>query len=129
MKAKSGQDLLTGLRSRGPSRRPSKDRRSTDELRGHELGIEDALHKKNDTLLWTPAKKIQLAILRDALLTLNIPEGKVYEDTIRWIIKDEEDYIFSFIFCCRSLGLDPSAVRKIVLCGRRFVEKEMAASF
>lgn len=90
------------------------------------MAITDVLYRKQDVLSWSPAKKLQYAVLTDALSCLNVREGVNYNDTVAWIVSQESDYVFSFEFCCRSFGLDPGATRKILLYdAKRYVAKEL----
>jgi hypothetical protein len=93
------------------------------------VAITDVLFRKQDILAWSPAKKLQYAVLTDALASLrlrNIGHNTgVSEETLVWIASKEQDYVFSFEYCCRSFDLSPEATRKALLANEVHMEKEM----
>ena len=65
-----------------------------------------------------PVRRLFCALIADAVeaVTAPLPEGRTEREAgqrarIRearaWFRSPDEDYIFSFRFCCRELGLDP----------------------
>lgn len=119
MTAPAGVAHSTGLKFRVVSR----SKKITSDLAPDEYGVEvaitDVLFRKQDLLAWSPAKKLQYAVLTDALACLNLKDGSSYHDTIQWIKSNERDYVFSFNYCCMSFDLDPEATRRAVLSAKK----------
>lgn len=70
---------------------------------------------------WTPEKRLMLAVLSDAVWTVYYgpPKGngpanarQSLADAREWFASDESDWIFSFVFICETLNIDPSWLRK-----------------
>jgi hypothetical protein len=65
-----------------------------------------------------PEKTLMLAVLEDAVTCIQkyrpSPSGKgkrLFHDARDWIFADEEDWPFSFINVCETLGFDPGYLR------------------
>jgi hypothetical protein len=66
-----------------------------------------------------PEKRLMLAVLEDAV-TVFLREAvrepgqtsRDYDETRAWIWSDEVVWPFSFVNICRTLGLEPSAIRR-----------------
>src|SRR3990172_8231826 len=62
-----------------------------------------------------PEKALMLAVLNDAISVLLSASQKQYDilDARKWIfVPDDEDWPFSFVNVCYTLGVDSSYVRK-----------------
>jgi hypothetical protein len=66
-----------------------------------------------------PERALLLAVLQDAIdcyhkysCTRNQPGKEILHEAERWIVGDEEDWIFSFRNVCDLLGLDPEYIRR-----------------
>lgn len=47
------------------------------------------------------------------------------ESAMSWILNDRDDYVFSFVNCCRIIGLHPENVRRRVLDGQAEVLRKL----
>lgn len=68
----------------------------------------------------TPEKQLWLAILQSAIEDLGKGPGVNDRQFQRWAqtrlwIKDDDDSLASFVFCCQVVGIDPESLRKAVL--------------
>ncbi|MEX0804088.1 MAG: hypothetical protein WD688_12350 [Candidatus Binatia bacterium] len=80
----------------------------------------------NKTL--SPEKKLMVAVMQDAISYLKKPdrarseEGKaeaarLRAEALRWILNEDERYLFSFNNICEELGMDPARTRKALIHG------------
>lgn len=61
-------------------------------------------------------RRLCLAILEDAIgCVLGTVPSRHRADALAWIMDDRVDYIFAFIPICDLLGIQPSALRRVVL--------------
>jgi hypothetical protein len=56
-----------------------------------------------------------LAVLEDAIHSLNASQRLVRVQAEHWFVSREHGYVFSFAVICETLDLDPSAVRRSVM--------------
>jgi len=66
-----------------------------------------------------PEKRLQLAVLADAVLTLHrlagrerAPARRLFAEVEAWFASDDADTPFTFIGICESLKLDPAYIRR-----------------
>ena len=132
LNVRSGAGRSTGLRYPNSLKaRVASKNKTAEELRDiRELEVED-IYARWCTKVHphTGAQRIQYAIMVDALYCLGLEDGITYEETITWICSPEEDHIFSFIFCCRALDLNPSATKKVLLSAHQPVGQKMGRRF
>jgi hypothetical protein len=67
----------------------------------------------------TPERELLIAVLDRAVLDFCGREGELHEKAKEWIFGEidiESSESFSFSTICEHLGLDPSALRKRILC-------------
>lgn len=60
-------------------------------------------------------KALMLAVLEDAIHSLNASQHMVRVQAERWFASREHGYVFSFAVICETLDLEPSAVRRSVM--------------
>ena len=73
-------------------------------------------------LSFLPEHELMLAILEDAIGCYvnyvnykSISRRTLFEDAERWFFRENEDWIFSFVNICRTVGLDPDYLRRGLL--------------
>jgi hypothetical protein len=69
--------------------------------------------------LFEPEKRLMLALLEDAIncfqayITTQHASGrKLFNDAQEWIMRTDDDWIFSFVNVCETLGFNPEYVRQ-----------------
>jgi tRNA U34 5-methylaminomethyl-2-thiouridine-forming methyltransferase MnmC len=82
--------------------------------------------------LFEPEKRLMLAMLEDAIycfqayVTAQGRRGqKLFNDAEKWIMMTDDDWIFSFVNVCETLGFSPEYVRQGV---RRWRQKKLSNS-
>jgi hypothetical protein len=100
-------------------------------------GPESKRHRRlpelvGDHAAWQPEKRLMLAVLQDAVVTLLdncVRRGgrarRLCAETVAWFIADDEEWPFSFVNICDAAKLDASRVRAWV--GRRVAEARPCA--
>lgn len=74
-------------------------------------------HKHSDVA--EPEKNLMRAILRTAMDDMR-KRGEAYRDAKRYLMSDEDYYVFSFISVCYHLDLCPRTIRTVMgLVGNR----------
>ena len=76
-----------------------------------------------------PEKRLQVAVLADALLTFRRWAGvehprarRLFADVDAWFASDDANGPFTFVTICDSLGFDPAYVRRGLRRWRAYVE-------
>ena len=64
---------------------------------------------------WSGIQALMLAVLEEAIRTLQSPDSRAREEAELWMTSRERRYVFSFTVICEALGLEPSAVRRSVI--------------
>lgn len=80
--------------------------------------------------LFEPEKRLMLALLEDAVncfqfyVTAQGGRGrKLFNDAHEWIMRADDEWIFSFVNVCETLGFNPAYVRQGL---RRWRQKKLA---
>jgi len=76
-----------------------------------------------------PEKRLQVAVLADAILTFHQKAGverprarRLFAEVDAWFASDDADGPFTFITICDSLGFDPAYIRRGIREGRMHVQ-------
>jgi hypothetical protein len=84
---------------------------------------------RRNTLL-EPEKRLMLAMLEDAINCFQAyvtmqggKQQKMFNDAEKWIMMTDDDWIFSFVSLCETLGFNPEYVRQGL---RRWKQKRLA---
>jgi hypothetical protein len=80
--------------------------------------------------LFEPEKRLMLALLEDAVNCFQVyvtAQGgrgrKLFNDAHKWIMRTDDEWIFSFVNVCETLGFNPAYVRQGL---RRWKQKKLA---
>ena len=80
--------------------------------------------------LFEPEKRLMLALLEDAVNCFQVyvmAQGgrgrKLFHDAHEWIMRTDDEWIFSFVNVCETLGFNPAYVRQGL---RRWKQKKLA---
>jgi hypothetical protein len=65
--------------------------------------------------MYTGVKALMVAILEDAIVGYLGPSGRVCDEAETWCFDPRPWSPFSFTVVCHTLGLEPDAVRKVLL--------------
>lgn len=69
---------------------------------------------------WTDEHFLYAAIVRQAVIDMQSPSGRIREDAELWLASSSNE-LHSFGWCCTVLGLEPSAIRRAVAMGKPHV--------
>ena len=85
------------------------------------VGRSDALPRMLDGFgganAYIPVHELMRAIILRAIEDYRTGKGENYDEAIEFFESDEDEYLFSFIFICRHLGLNPERTRRSILHG------------
>ena len=94
------------------------------------LGSAQYMENLRKKTLFEPEKRLMLALLEDAVncfqfyVTAQGGRGrKLFNDADEWIMRTEDDWVFSFVNVCETLGFNPAYVRQGL---RRCKQKKLA---
>ena len=62
---------------------------------------------------WAPEKRLMGAVLEDAFHSIARYSSHevLAKEALKWLLRDENDHLFSFVSVCEYLNLEPQAVR------------------